>query len=115
LFFLCLFCFCFLSGIHARLSTGSCNEAVERLQSLRNSLGTWAERLRKGKQSERSGLHQALHPLPARNEWGEDSGEGKTNVNAPPLPNPLLHPMEEREKSVNLMQPCLIRPTIEAG
>src|SRR5438445_13846751 len=44
-----------------------------------------------------SGLHQALHPLPARNEWGEDRG-GETNKNAPPLPSPLLHAMEEREE-----------------
>src|SRR5207245_3481346 len=30
---------------------------------------------------------------------------GETNKNAPPLPSPLLHPMEEREKSRSLMQP----------
>src|SRR5713226_703259 len=50
------------------------------------------------------GLHQALHPLPARNEWGEDRG-GETNKNAPPLPSPLLHPIEERENSRSLTQP----------
>src|SRR6266446_504725 len=33
-------------------------------------------------------------PLPATQEWGEDRG-GVSNV--PPLPVPLLHPMEERE------------------
>src|SRR6266568_3591101 len=32
------------------------------------------------------GLHQALHPLPARNEWGEDRGEGK------PIKTHLLSP-----------------------
>ena len=34
-----------------------------------------------------------------RNEWGEDRGEGNSEKNAPPLPGPLLHPMEEREKT----------------
>ena len=30
-------------------------------------------------------------------EWGEDRGEGQCKgTNAPPLPNPLLHPMEGR-------------------
>src|SRR6266700_329967 len=57
---------------------------------------TWANRAG-------TGLHHALHPLPARNEWGEDRGEG--NENAPPLPSPLLHPMGEREKSRSFMQP----------
>jgi hypothetical protein len=38
-------------------------------------------------------MQQALLPFPARNEWREDPGE--TNKNAPPLPNPLLYPMEE--------------------
>ena len=33
-----------------------------------------------------TGLHQALHPLPARNERGEDRGEGK------PIETPLLSP-----------------------
>src|SRR5260370_11683840 len=50
------------------------------------------------------GLHQALNPLPARNEGGGPR-RGETNKNAPPLPSPLLHPMEEREKSRSLMQP----------
>ena len=39
-----------------------------------------------------------LLPLPARNERGEDRAEGQLNKNAPPLPGPLLRPMEEREK-----------------
>src|SRR5258708_2764382 len=47
-------------------------------------------------------LHQALHPLPARNEGGGPR-RGETNKNAPPLPGPLLHRMEERG---SLMQPC---------
>ena len=34
----------------------------------------------------KAGLHQALHPLPARNEWGEDRGEGK------PIKTHLLSP-----------------------
>src|SRR2546427_2673441 len=42
------------------------------------------------------GLHQALHPLPARNEWGEDRGEGKP-IKTRLLPSPLLHPVAERE------------------
>jgi hypothetical protein len=33
-----------------------------------------------------AGLHQARHPLPARNEWGEDRGEGK------PIKTRLLSP-----------------------
>src|SRR5260370_25202706 len=33
-----------------------------------------------------AGLHQALHPLPARNDWGEDRGEGK------PIKTHLLSP-----------------------
>ncbi len=52
----------------------------------------------------RAGLHQALHPLPARNEWGGPR-RGETNKNAPPLPGPLLHPIGEREKSRSLMRP----------
>ena len=35
-----------------------------------------------------------------RNEWGEDRGEGNSEQKAPPLPGPLLHRMEEREKTV---------------
>ena len=43
-------------------------------------------------------------PLPSRNERGEGWGEGYFGKLAaarkfvPPLPSPLLHPMEEREK-----------------
>jgi len=37
-----------------------------------------------------AGLHQALHPLPARNEWGEDRGEGK------PIKRRLLFPASPR-------------------
>lgn len=40
----------------------------------------------------------SLLPLPARNERGEDRGEGQFIKNAPPLPGPLLHRMEERKK-----------------
>ena len=38
-----------------------------------------------------------LLPLPTTKEWGEDRGEGQfifVQTNAPPLPSPLLHPME---------------------
>jgi len=38
-----------------------------------------------------------LLPLPTTREWGEDRGEGQSQPNAPPLPGPLVHPMEERE------------------
>jgi hypothetical protein len=41
--------------------------------------------------------------LSLRGTSGERTEE--TNKNVPPLPNPLLHPMEEREKSRSLMQP----------
>src|SRR5216684_865964 len=36
---------------------------------------------------------------------GRGPRRGGTNKNAPPLPSPLLHPMEEREKSRSLVQP----------
>src|SRR5258708_36672842 len=62
-----------------------------RLASMR-----WAARVSAGR-------HQALHPLPARNEGGGPR-RGETNKNAPPLPSPLLPPMEAREKSRSLMQ-----------
>src|SRR6266581_6651920 len=42
--------------------------------------------LKKDEAGPRTGLHQALHPLPARNEWGEDRGEGK------PIKTHLLSP-----------------------
>ena len=50
--------------------------------------------------------------LPDENE-GDDEDEdervgswaGETNKDGPPLPNLLLHPMEEKEKSGSLMQP----------
>src|SRR5947207_5387451 len=39
-----------------------------------------------------------LLPLPVRHERGEGWGEGFPSwANNPPLPDPLLHPMEERE------------------
>ena len=45
----------------------------------------------------------ASHPLCPAKDWGEDRGE--TNKNGPPLPSPLLHRMEEREKSRSLTRP----------
>jgi lipoate-protein ligase A len=61
---------------------------------------------------------QALASLPGRAASSSPSspreervGRGprrrETDKNAPPLPSPLLHPMEEREKSRSLMQPWL--------
>src|SRR6266478_7904855 len=44
---------------------------------------------------------------PREERAGRGPRRGETNKNAPPLPSPLLHPMEEREKSRSLMQPCL--------
>ncbi len=38
-----------------------------------------------------------LLPLPTTQEWAEDRGEGRSKINAPPLPAPLHHPMVERE------------------
>ena len=39
-----------------------------------------------------------LLPLPTTQEWGEDRGEGQSKrTNAPLLPNPLRHRMEEKE------------------
>src|SRR5712691_11538649 len=43
---------------------------------------------------------------PREERVGRGPRRGETNKNAPPLPTPLLHPMEEREKSRSLMQPC---------
>src|SRR5688500_4081060 len=43
---------------------------------------------------------------PREERVGRGPRRGETNKYAPPLPNPLLHPMEEREKSGSLMQPC---------
>src|SRR6266542_88300 len=43
---------------------------------------------------------------PCEERAGRGPRRGETNKNAPPLPSPLLHPMEEREKSRSLMQPC---------
>src|SRR5712692_3848261 len=49
-------------------------------------------------------------PAPPREERvGRGPRRGETNKKAPPLPSPLLHPMEERETSRSLMQPCLKR------
>src|SRR2546428_12382771 len=42
--------------------------------------------IQSGPGKRRPGLQQALHPLPARNEWGEDRGEGK------PIKTHLLSP-----------------------
>src|SRR5713101_1073484 len=42
---------------------------------------------------------------PREERVGRGPRRGETNKNAPPLPGPLLHPMEEREKSRSLMQP----------
>src|SRR6266852_9399761 len=41
---------------------------------------------------------------PREERVGRGPRRGATNKNAPPLPSPLLHPMEEREKSRSLMQ-----------
>ncbi len=42
---------------------------------------------------------------PREERVGRGPRRGETNKNAPPLPSPLLHPVEEREKSRSLMQP----------
>src|SRR5712692_4084176 len=42
---------------------------------------------------------------PREERVGRGPRSGETNKNAPPLPSPLLHPMEEREKSRSLTQP----------
>src|SRR5713226_6021948 len=44
---------------------------------------------------------------PREERVGRGPRRGETNKNAPPLPSPLLHPMEERAKSRSLMQPSL--------
>jgi hypothetical protein len=46
-----------------------------------------------------------LSILSPRGTSGGGPRRGETNKNAPPLPSPLLHPTEEREKSRSLMQP----------
>ncbi len=53
-------------------------------------------------------MHRAASssPFSPREERvGRGPSRGEINKNAPPLPSPLLHPMEEREKSRSLMQP----------
>ena len=42
---------------------------------------------------------------PREERSGRGPRRGETNKNAPPLPSPLLHPMEEREQSRSFMQP----------
>src|SRR6266478_6944741 len=42
---------------------------------------------------------------PREERAGRGPSRGETNKNAPPLPSPLLHPMEEREQSRSFMQP----------
>src|SRR5712692_4740087 len=49
---------------------------------------------------------------PREERVGRGPRRGETNKNAPPLPSPLLHPMEEREKSRSLMQPWGITPLL---
>src|SRR5258708_24753473 len=44
---------------------------------------------------------------PREERAGRGPRRGETNKNAPPLPSPLVHPMEEREKSTSWMQPSL--------
>src|SRR5712691_11540818 len=44
---------------------------------------------------------------PREERVGRRPRRGETNTNAPPLPSPLLHPMEEREQSRSLMPPWL--------
>src|SRR5712664_1971437 len=44
---------------------------------------------------------------PREERVGRGPRRGETDKNAPPLPSPLLHPMEEREKSRRLMQQWL--------
>src|SRR2546428_10896786 len=52
-----------------------------------------------------SGGAASSSPSSPREERGGGPRRGETKKNAPPLPGPLLHPMEEREKSRSLMQP----------
>jgi hypothetical protein len=37
---------------------------------------------------------------PREERVGRETERGADQVNAPPLPGPLLHPMEEREKNL---------------
>ncbi len=52
---------------------------------------------------------------PREERVGRGPRRGETNRNAPPLHSPLLHPMEEREKSRSLMQPGLFRENPPGG
>src|SRR5580765_3986040 len=45
---------------------------------------------------------------PCEERVGRGPRRGEANKNPPALPSPLLHPMEEREKSRSLMQPWLM-------
>ena len=49
-------------------------------------------------------------------EWGEDRGEGQSKeTNAPPLHNPLLHRMEERELLWLRLYRTVFNPWLNAG
>ena len=63
-------------------------------------------------------MHRAASssPFSPREERvGRGPSRGEINKNAPPLPSPLLHPMEEREKSRSLMQPWIMQRLDSAG
>jgi hypothetical protein len=49
---------------------------------------------------------------PCEERVGRGPGKGETNESETPLPDPLLHPMKEREKSSSLMLPSV--PTLES-
>src|SRR5258708_6560752 len=52
---------------------------------------------------------------PREERVGRGPRRGETNRNAPPLPSPLLHPMEAREKSRSLMRPGFFRENPPGG
>src|SRR5437899_5210655 len=63
---------------------------------------------------EDSGARRLL-PLPTTKESGEDRGEGQSKTNAPPLPGPLLHPVEERELLwLRLRRAVPLRPGVKS-
>jgi ATP-dependent helicase/DNAse subunit B len=64
-------------------------------------LSVWLERLRQKIVPPFHRLDEALLPVPARNEWREDRGEGKGDANKPPLHEPGRAALPRSQSSVD--------------
>ena len=61
-----------------------------------------------------SGAASSPASSPCEARAGRGLRREETNKDEPHLPNPLLHPMEERENSRGLMQPCQVEPSFDS-